>query len=447
MTVGKPFGVLLRFSMPMLISVLFQQLYNIADTVIAGKFIGESALSAVGASYPITTILLAFGTGMNVGSSVVISKLFGAKRMTRMKTAINTALIACCVLSAVLTVAGFALSSPLLRLLGTPKADGIFAQAETYLNIYVGGLVFLFFYNIANGVFTALGNSRTPLIFLIFSSVGNILLDCVFVIVFNWGVEGVAWATFITQAVAATLSMTTLLLQLRKIATDKKPGLFSGDILAQITAVSIPSALQQSSISIGNMCVQRLINGFGSSAIAAFSAGSKIKNLGVTTVNALGGSLSPYVSQNLGAEKPERVRQGVRTMLKIGAAVSIPLTLFIFFAAEPLIGLFMKENNPEAVTIGVTYLRIVIPFLILCAIKNAFDGVLRGAGAMGCFMFATMADLGLRVVIAWILSGLLNSPTGIWLSWPIGWITSTVLTLIFYLKGVWIDKRETEETK
>lgn len=224
LTTGKPAGVLLRFTLPMLLSVAFQQLYNIADSVIAGKFAGEDALAAVGASYPVTMIFMAVAFGMNIGISVVISQLFGAKDFKEMKTAAYTGFISVAVLGVVLTVVGTVLCEPILRMLGTP--ENIMEDTTLYLAIYIWGLLFLFIYNISSGVFTSLGDSKTPLWFLIASSVGNIVLDAVFVIIFHWGVGGVAWATFLAQGVASACAFWAVLRRLKSIETKEKPALF-----------------------------------------------------------------------------------------------------------------------------------------------------------------------------------------------------------------------------
>ena len=222
LTEGKPSKILWSFSIPMLLSVVFQQLYNIVDSIVAGKFVGAQALAAVGASYPITMIFMAIATGANVGAAVIISQLFGAKNFEKLKTSIFTSIISMTVLAAILTIFGIVFCSGMLKMLSTP--DNIFSDSMTYLNIYIGGLIFLFLYNICTGVFTAMGDSKTPLYFLIMSSVGNIILDLVFVIVFNMGVAGVGWATFIAQGISSMLAFAVLLKRVHgiKSGTYKK---------------------------------------------------------------------------------------------------------------------------------------------------------------------------------------------------------------------------------
>ena len=249
LTEGNPQSLLWRFTIPMFISVIFQQLYNIADSVIAGRFAGEDALAAVGASYPITMIFMAIAVGSNIGCSVVISQFFGAKRYEQMKTSVYTTLISASVLSVVLTVFGLLGSRFLMRMIQTP--ENIFSLGDLYLRIYIGGFVFLFLYNVATGIFTSLGDSKTPLYFLIGSSLGNIFLDYWFVAGLHWGVAGVAWATFIAQGIACVLALITMVGRLKQIKTEKRAAYFSADMLKRIARIAVPSILQQSFVSIG----------------------------------------------------------------------------------------------------------------------------------------------------------------------------------------------------
>ena len=437
MTVGKPSGVLWKFTIPMLVSVMFQQLYNIVDSIVAGKFVGVKALAAVGASYPITMIFMAVATGLNIGCSVVISLYFGAKEYKQMKCAISTSLLTVLGISAVLTALGLVFSRPLMTLLKTP--EDIFSDSALYLNIYIGGLIFLFMYNICTGVFTALGDSRTPLYFLIASSLGNIVLDLVFVINFHMGVSGVAWATFLAQGLSSVLAFFTLQKRLKAVES-KKYKLFSGSMLKKIMEIAIPSILQQSFISVGNLFVQGLINSYGSAVVAGYSAGMKINTFAITSFTTLGNGLSSFTAQNIGAQKTERVAKGFRSGVIMVLSVAVPVFLLFFIGGRPIVELFMSEGGERAADVGVEFLKIVSPFYIIISLKLIADGILRGAGAMKAFMIATFSDLILRVVLAFVFSGIWQS-TGIWLSWPVGWLIGTALSLGFYFSGVWKKSR------
>ncbi|MBO5302901.1 MAG: MATE family efflux transporter [Lachnospiraceae bacterium] len=439
LTEGNPRKILWQFAMPMFISVIFQQFYNLADSIIVGNFArqGEEALAAVGASYPITMIFMAIAMGCNVGCAVVISQFFGAKRYREMKTAVSTTLLASLVLSLLLTFFGLFFSENMLKLIHTP--ENIFGDANVYLKIYIGGFAFLFFYNVVTGIFTSLGDSKTPLYFLIGSSLSNIALDWLFVALLHWDVAGVAWATFICQGIACILALLTLKKRLKSIVCEKKPEMFSFPMLQKIALYAIPSILQQSFISVGNIFIQSLINGFGSSVIAGYSAAVKINTFAVTCFGTLGNAVSSFTAQNIGARNNERVKQGARAGMRMGLLIGIPFFLFCFFDGTFLIRLFMKEETILALETGVEFLRIVAPFYFVISLKLSTDGVLRGSGAMASFMVATFSDLILRVALGYILAVPFGT-TGIWMSWPIGWAIGTGLTLGFYVKGVWKKK-------
>lgn len=428
LTEGNPQSLLCRFTIPMFISVIFQQMYNIADSVIAGKFAGEDALAAVGASYPITMIFMAIAVGSNIGCSVVISQFFGAKRYDQMKTSVYTTLISATVLSVLLTIAGLWGSRGLMEMIRTP--ENIMAAGDLYLRIYIGGFLFLYLYNAATGIFTSLGDSRTPLYFLIGSSVGNVVLDYWFVAGLGLGVAGVAWATFIAQGVACILALITMLIRLRSVKTNQPPTWFSVEMLGKIGMIAIPSILQQSFISIGNIFVQGLINSFGSSVIAGYSAAVKLNTFTITSFTTLGNGVSSFTAQNLGAGKVERIREGVKGGIKLGLALAVPFLIAYFGFGHACMSLFMKENSDIAMQTGVEFLRIVSPFYLIIALKLVSDGMLRGSGSMKEFMVATFSDLILRVVLAFVFAGFWG-PAGVWLSWPVGWIVGTVWSLYY----------------
>ena len=279
-----------------------------------------------------------------------------------------------------------------MRMIRTP--DNIFSDGALYLRIYVGGLIFLFLYNVATGIFTALGDSKTPLYFLIGSSLGNIALDTWFVAGFHWGVAGVAWATFIAQGIACILALLTLVRRLRQVGTKEAFALFSWSMLKKISLIAVPSILQQSFVSVGNIFIQSLVNSFGSSVIAGYSAAIKLNTFFIA--------------------------------------------FFIF--GQNMIQLFMSgDASAVAMNTGISFLKIVAPFYFVISVKLVIDGMLRGAGAMVSFMAATFADLILRVILSYILASYFEV-TGIWMSWPIGWSIATLMSVLFYLRGKWAEK-------
>lgn len=439
LTQGSSRKMLWAFSIPMLLSVMFQQMYNIADSIIAGRFIGEDALAAVGASYPITMIFVAVAVGSNIGCAVVVSRLFGGKQYGKLKTAICTIFFACIGVSIVMTVLGLLLGNGLLALIQTP--ENVFADAALYLRIYIFGFLFLFLYNICTGIFTSLGDSRTPLYFLIGSSIANILLDIVFVVVLRMGVAGVAWATFVAQGAASILALVTLLHRLKQLRTNEPYEKFSASMLKQIAIVAIPSILQQCFVSVGNLFVQSLVNSFGSAVIAGYSAAIKLNTFAVTCMTTLSNGLSSFTAQNLGAGKRERVGDGFRAGALLGILVCVPFFLFYFLGSQTAMGLFMKEESQAAIQVGITFLHIVTPFYFVVTIKIMCDGVLRGGSAMLYFMTTTFTDLLLRVVLAFVFAKSLGlGATGIWMAWPIGWSLSTILSFSFYRLKPWEKK-------
>lgn len=443
LTVGRPETVLWKFCLPLFGSIIFQQLYNLADSFVAGKFVGESALAAVGNSYEITLIFIAFAFGCNIGCSVIVSQLFGAKRLSELKTAVYTTLISSGVVCLVLMVFGTAFCTDLLELIHTP--EDILADSKLYLDIYIWGLPFVFYYNVATGIFSALGDSKTPFYFLAASSLSNIAVDILFVTAFKMGVAGVAWATFLCQGVSCVLAVIVVFRRFRTIETREKPKLFSVPLLKKIAIVAIPSILQQSFISVGNIIIQSVINTFGASVIAGYSASVKLNNLVITSFTTLGNGISNYTAQNIGADKPVRVCQGFRAGLKLVWMLCLPLTLLYFLAGRYLLYIFLDNPTGTAMQVGIQFLRILAPFYFVVSAKLVSDGILRGAGLMKQFMAATFTDLILRVVLAKVLS-IPFGPLGIWCAWPIGWSISTVMSISFYEKGPW-KKSEAEKAR
>lgn len=439
MTEGSPSKILWKFTIPMLLSVVFQQLYNIVDSIIAGKYIGEQALAAVGGSYPVTMIFMAVATGSNIGCSVVVSQLFGADEKKDMKTAISTSIISVISISVLLTVLGLTFCDSIITLLNTPQE--IFADSSEYLRVYICGLFFLFLYNICTGIFTALGDSKTPLIFLIISSVGNIVLDLVFVINFGFGVAGVAWATFIAQGVSSILALVVLFFRLRKIKIDEKHSYFCFDMLKRISKIAVPSILQQSFISVGNLLIQGLINSYGCVVMAGYSAAIKLNTFAITSFSTLANGISSFTAQNIGAAKFDRIKKGFRSGLIMAASVALVFVCAFTFFSSDMISIFLnkKDLNQDVIKVGTDFLRIVSPFYLVIILKLIADGVLRGAGAMKAFMVATFSDLILRVVLSFVFAKMFGS-TGIWWSWPVGWVIATIMSYMFYKKDVWKKK-------
>ncbi len=446
LTVGNPSKVLWLFCMPLFGSIIFQQLYNIADSFVAGKFIGENALAAVGNSYEITLIFIAFAFGCNIGCSVVVSRFFGAKQYAEVKTTVSTSFIASGAVCLILMGIGLLGCDALLQLIRTPSE--IFADSALYLNIYVLGLPFVFFYNVSTGIFSALGDSKTPFFFLAASSTSNIAVDILFVRGFHMGVAGVAWATFLCQGISAVLAVLFVIRRLKKIspASSNAPfRFFDPGILGKIAVIAVPSILQQSFISVGNIMIQSMINGFGPAVIAGYSASVKLNNLVITSFTTIGNGISNYTAQNLGAGKRSRVTEGFRAGIKMVWILSVPLALLYFFAGRQLIGFFIDNPSAEALSSGMIFLKILSPFYFVVSAKLVADGILRGSGLMKQFMIGTFTDLILRVGLAFLLSGTALGSVGIWCAWPVGWTIAAAISILFYGRSFGFTVRKQQE--
>ena len=352
-----------------------------------------------------------------------------------MKTAVYTAMLTSAAVCALLMLIGLFGCGGLLRLIRTPEE--VFADSKLYLDIYIWSLPFVFFYNIATGIFSALGDSKTPFWFLAVSSTANIGLDIVFVTALKMGVAGVAWATFLCQGVSCVLAVGFVLRRLHKVQTAEKSAIFDTGILRQFAGVAIPSVLQQSFISVGNIIIQGTINGFGAGVMAGYSAAVKLNNLVITSFTTLANGISNYTAQNLGAKQLDRIRAGFRAGLRLVWIISVPLVALYVFAGRWALGLFLENPTQTAMDTGVMFLRILAPFYFIASAKLVADGVLRGCEQMGQFMIATFTDLLLRVVLAMVLSKTALGATGIWCAWPVGWTIAATISLLFYRAEKW----------
>ncbi len=462
MVEGAPQKALLFFAFPMILGNLFQQFYNMADSVIVGRFVGEDALAAVGASYALTTVFVMLAIGGGTGSSVVTSQYLGAGKYREMKTSVSTALLSFLGLGIVLSLFGLGCSGMILRALHTP--ENILAEAGTYLNIYFCGLPFLFMYNILAAMFHAMGDSRTPLYLLIFSSLLNIALDIVFVTRFGMGVAGVAIATVLAQGISAVISFCLLLRALRQYGVAGAEGgaevaleaaqhaddvekevshghLFDSSMLGRMIQVAVPTMLQQSIVSVGMLLVQSVVNGFGSSVLAGYTAGTRIESICIVPMIATGNAVSTFTAQNMGAGRPERVKQGYRAarLIVYGFAMFICAVLLLF--KNQIIGVFLEEGgNAVAHSTGVAYLSFIAFFFVCIGLKAATDGVLRGSGDVVVFTAANLVNLAIRVAVANLCAPFWGV-AAVWYAVPMGWTANWLISLCRYLSGKWKEKK------
>ncbi len=433
---GSPTKSLILFAIPMILSVTLQQIYNIADSSIAGNMIDSNALASVSASYPITMIYLAIATGLGVGSGVIVSRYFGEKNYKATKTSIYTSLIFTAFIAIIVSLIGIGITDLSLKLIETP--ENIFSDSAIYLRFYCGGLLFTFLYNVITCIFQSLGNSKTPLYFLAFSTVLNVVLDIIFVGPCNMKVMGLALGTFIAQGIAMICSLIFLIRDIRKnLKTEEKANIFNFKMLNNIQTIAIPSIIQGSAISLGNFFIQKNINSYGSDLIAGYGASYKLCYVIVNIFTAYSNAVSNFTSQNIGAGKSERVYTALKSSLIINVAFGIFMSLILVLTPHLTLKIFMNSDASEdAIKYGTSFIYIVAPFFIILGIKMPFDGILKGSKDMIGFMIGTVADLVLRIILSYALSYSFGY-RGIFFSWPIGWAVGMVCCVTCFLLGRW----------
>jgi len=436
LTNGPEGRLILNFAIPMLIGNVFQQSYNLVDSMAVGRAVGKGALAAVGASFPVLFLLVALTIGITMGFSILISQYFGAKDMDKVRRTVDTAYIFLFFATLAITPAGLWLSRPVLVLLKTPPE--ILDQAVLYLKIMFWGMVFLFGFNSVSAILRGVGDSKTPLYFLIVSTLTNIVLVVLFVLVWGWGVAGSAWSTVIAQGVSFLLGVAyvnrshpVLGLRLRGLRFDWK-------IFRKSLAIGLPTVAQQVLVAAGMMALSRIVNGFGTDAIAAYTAAGRLDTFAVMPAMNLSAAVSTFVGQNLGAGKLGRVRHGLKAGLLISGGFSAATTLAVVFFGRPLVGLF--NSDPQVVAIGARYLLIVGGFYVVFSSMFVLTGVLRGAGDTLIPMLITLLSLWvIRVPVSVWLAGRLGTD-GIWWGVPIAWIVGLVLSASYYSTGRWKRK-------
>lgn len=426
---------MLFFALPMIMGNLFQQFYNIMDSVIVGRFVGEEALASVGASYSVTNVFIAIAIGGGVGSAVIVSQFLGAEQIGKMKTAVSTTLINFLCLSLILGSLGYQLNTQILQWMNTPA--NVMSDAEVYLKIYFVGLPFLFMYNVQAAVFNSLGDSRTPLGLLIFSSFLNILLDLLFVCSFGWGVAGVAVATLIAQGVSAIISFLILLRKLKSYPGQEDFRFYDQGMVLGMLKVALPSTLQQSIVHIGMLLVQSVINGFGSSIMAGYAAATRIESISIVPMLAIGNAMSTFTAQNMGAGQPERVRKGYRyACMMVGVSAVILCVVLQLFGDSFILAFLDLESGQTAYETGISYVNFISFFFICIGLKATTDGLLRGAGDVLVFTVANLINLSIRVFVAFHFAAAWG-PQAVWFAIPMGWTANYLISFCRYLTGKW----------
>ena len=426
-----PLKALTVFAMPLILGSFFQQVYNMADSIIVGQFVGSSALAAVGACAALTNVFICVALGAGVGAGVLVSRYFGAKEYDKMKTIVSTSLISFLLLSICLGIVGFCLSRRMLRVLQTP--DDIMDTAVLYLRVYFVGFPFLFMYNILSSMFTSIGESKIPLGLLIFSSAFNIGLDYRMVAGLGLGVFGAALATLIAQGISAVLSLLIFLKRMKRYQGSFRR--FDRQELQPMLRIAVPSVLQQSTVSVGMMIVQAVVNPFGTQALAGYAATMRVENVFSLIFVSIGNAVSPFVSQNLGAKKTERIRKGYRAALLLDACFALLAFLIIESLHTRISALFLGKDGTElAYRVSGEYMKWLGYFFLFMGIKMATDGVLRGLGKMCPFLIANLVNLAIRLAVA-----LLFAPrygiAFVWLAVPAGWFANFLISYIALRKA------------
>ncbi len=433
MTVGGITSTLLRFTLPMMLGSLMQQCYNIADTLIVGRCIGPEALAAVGSAYALMVFLTSVLLGLAMGSGTVFSLQFGAGNFRGLRRSIYVSLVLIGCVTAGLTVAAFLLIDPILRLLQVPSE--IYPMLRIYLLIIFGGIPLTFLYNFYAALLRAVGDSVTPLWFLGISVVLNIVLDLLFILVFDMGVGGAALATVIAQGVSAIGLMLYVLRRRPELRLRKEDMHFDRVSVKEIASFSSLTCVQQSVMNFGILMVQGLVNSFGTAVMAAFAAAVKIDSFAYMPVQEFGNAFSTFVAQNFGAGKQARIRRGVRSAFVTSVLFSLAVSVAVFLLARPLMLIFVKAEEMEIIRIGVQYLRIEGAFYFGIGILFLLYGYYRAIRRPGMSVVLTVLSLGTRVVLAYALAAIPSvGVTGIWWSIPIGWALADAVGIIYYFR-------------
>ena len=433
---GKIWKAILWFSIPMLVGNLFQQLYNTVDSYVVGNFVSSGALAAVGQSTPIINTLVGFFTGLATGAGVVIAQYFGGNHLNKMKKAIHTSIALTLILCVLFTILGIGLSHQILILIGSP--DSVMAPAALYLRIYFGGISFVCIYNMGSGILRAVGDSKTPLYYLIVASIINIILDFVFVLYFHMGVAGAGWATFIAQGISALLVIIKLVfskeiykVEIKEISIDKP-------ILKKIIEIGIPTALQQSIVSFSNVIVQSYINTFGANAVAGYTSYIKIDGFLQLPIQSFAMAITTFTGQNIGAHAIDRVKKGLRTTMAMTFGVTLIGVTLVYLFGEQLVGIF--SSDPEVIKYGYLMARIFAAGYLTLPVIHIISGALRGVGLSNIPMYFMVGTfVFLRQIYLAIAVPLTHNIGIVFAGWPVTWIVCMIGLLFYYFRVHWLD--------
>lgn len=438
MTTGNIREHLLWFALPLLIGNLFQIMYNTVDSIVVGNFVGKQALAAVGGSGPIINTLIGIFNGLSSGATVVISQYYGAHDKKHVSDAVHSTIALTTVLSVVFTIAGMLGSPVMLRLMAVP--EDVMPEANTYLRIYFAGVSGLLFYNMGAGILRAVGDSRRPMLFLVFSAITNIILDLVFVLVFSMGTAGVAYATIISQFLSAILVLLTLMRTDSSYKLVPKKIRFSWSVTGKMVNIGLPTSIQQGVTSFSNVFVQSYINIFGSAAMAAWSSYSKIDQFVLLPMQAVAFASTTFIGQNWGAGLYERTKKCLRSAMKIAIVMTVALIPFLMIFSRQFIYMFNQEAG--VLEYGSLMIRFMAPFYLLNCVNQIYAGALRGTGNTRVPMIIMLSSfVAFRQVYLIIISQLLPGKLiPVILGYPAGWFLASLALVIYYEFGNWSEK-------
>ena len=437
MTTGREGKHILAFALPIMGGLVLQQLYNTVDSVVVGQKLGDIALGAVGTCSALTMFAVSFAVGLTNGSSVIFAQLFGAKQMDKLRRNLSTAFVLLAALGLLISILGFCFARPLLKALAAP--DAILDMASGYFRIYCLGLVFQFVYNVAAGALRSVGDSKATLYFLCISSVVNIVLDLVFVIVFHWGVEGTAIATVIAQGVSALVSLFYMHRKYEFFRYARGEFAFDPSCCGQILKLGVPTMVQMCIVSGGNVLIQRVVNDLGTVALAANTAAGRIENYMFIPVQSMNNGISTFTGQNVGAGRFDRVRTGRKHARYIMVPTALIISLILWVFARPLVSIFGVEG--ESLTLGIQHLRFISPFFVIFALYMSSAGILTGSGDVLAAACVTLSVLGVRVAATYIFNyGFHLGFPSLYYANPIGWAFGFIVVWLRFRTGIWETK-------
>ncbi len=430
MTEGSIVKQVTLFALPLMLGNIFQMLYNTVDSIVVGNFVGTQALAAVGSTTMIVNMMVFFFNGFSTGAGVVIANLFGARDMKALHKSIETTMAATFLLSILFTIAGVASVKPMLRFMATP--EDVFGEATVYLQIYIGGISGLLVYNMGSGILRAVGDTMRPLYFLILTSVLNILLDLVFVIVFHSGIEGVAWATIISQFLSAVLILILLTRSSDIYRLTWKDLKIDRAILGRIFAVGLPAGIQSVITAFSNVFVQSYINFFGSGCMAGWSCYNKLDQFVMLPMQSMAMAATTFVSQNIGAGKESRADKGTVVTVSMSVGVTAVIVALLCLFAAQAVGLFSPDES--VIAYGVLFIRANCFFLLFNCVNHVLAGALRGRGdSRGPMVIMLLAFVGIRQIYLFVVTHFIaNTPFLVGFGYPVGWTTCCVIELTYF---------------